>query len=146
MRMPVLFAPLMTALVTLPQIADAWSAPARGTAERGAMMDAMRPLAEWNLGAPVEFVVHDLRVDGRAGFASVTPQRPGGKAIDIRQTPMVRRDGMEPDYIEGVNLQALLMKEGQTWVAVHWAIGATDVWWADRRFCGQWGRVIPEVC
>ena len=41
---------------------------------------------------------------------------------------------------------ALLTRQGKTWVVVHSAIGATDVWYADPRFCPQWGAVIPEVC
>ena len=133
-------------LVMLPALAQGWEAPARGSPDRRAMMDAMRPIAEWNLGAPVEFVVRDLRVAGNAGFASVQPQRPGGGEIDISTTPLVLRDGQDPAWLDGTWMQALLTKQGKTWVVVHSAIGATDVWYADARFCPQWGAVIPEVC
>lgn len=139
--------PLATGLLLLlPQTVLGWETPVRGAAERRAMMDALRPIAEWSLGAPVEFVIDDLRVAGRAGFAAVTPQRPGGGRIDIATTPMVLRDGEDPAYLDGIAMQALLQKQGQTWVVVHSGIGATDVWWADPRFCGQWAGVIPEVC
>jgi glucose/arabinose dehydrogenase len=40
------------------------------------MMDAIRPHVEFLLGAPVEFVIDDLRVVGKMGFARVSPQRP----------------------------------------------------------------------
>lgn len=132
--------------LALPSPAAAWTEPARGTAERRAMMDAMRPLAEMNLGAPVEFVVHGLRVDGRAGFAMVSAQRPGGGEIDLAQTPLVRQQGLDPEFMDGASMQALLWKSGQSWVVAHWAIGATDVWWADPAFCPQWAAVTPEVC
>ena len=88
----------------------------------------MRPIAEWNLGAPVEFVVRDLRVAGNAGFAAVQPQRPGGGQIDISTIPLVLRDGEDPAWLDGTWMQALLTRQGKTWVVVHSAIGATDVW------------------
>lgn len=137
---------LLLAFTLLPQLAHAWSEPARGSAERRAMMDALRPHAEWLLDAPVEFVVGELRVQGNSGMAMVSPQRPGGGAINLAHTPMVLRDGADPDHMDGTDMQALLTRQGKTWVVVHWAIGATDVWWADPQYCGKWGGVIPEVC
>ncbi|WP_149140860.1 hypothetical protein [Gemmobacter caeruleus] len=124
----------------------AWQTPGKGSADRTGMMDALRPLAAWNLGAPVEFVVNDLRVAGAAGFASVSPQRPGGQPIDLRATPMVQRDGADPAYMDGATMQALMQREGTTWVAVHWQIGATDAWWDQPRFCAAWAGVLPEIC
>lgn len=64
-----------------------WTEPQRGTAERAAMMDALRPHAEWLFGAPVQFVVNDLRRYGDLGYGAVTAQRPGGGAINIYETP-----------------------------------------------------------
>ena len=40
----------------------AWEEPSRGTADRSELMDAIRPHIEWELGAPVEFVIDQLRV------------------------------------------------------------------------------------
>lgn len=135
---------LFSLALTLPALA--WETPAKGSAERKAMMDAMRPLAEWNLNAPVEFVVDELRVDGKLGFAMVRPQRPGGKPIDLAQTPMVQRDGFDPAYMDGAAMQALFQKQGKTWVVVHWQMGALDAWWSDPQYCGTWRPVTPEVC
>ncbi|SEN25036.1 hypothetical protein SAMN04488103_10426 [Gemmobacter aquatilis] len=137
---------ILIALMLVPQIAEAFSEPAKGSAERRALMDALRPLAEAKLGAPVEFVVQELRVEGRAAYAMVAPQRPGGGQIDLYATPMVQREGMDPAYMDGANMQALLLKEGNTWVAVDWRIGATDAWWADPANCRNWGAVLPELC
>ena len=61
---------LIALLLLLPFPALAWQEPARGTPLRADLMDAIRPLLEWNLGAPVEIVVHQLRVEGDLGFVS----------------------------------------------------------------------------
>ena len=75
----------LVAALALPGAAQAWEEPARGTELRADLMDALRPMAEWDLGAPVEFVVLDLRVAGDVAFASVMAQRPGGAPIVILQ-------------------------------------------------------------
>ena len=130
-----------------PGYAQNWQEPARGTPTRKALMDALRPHAMWMLGAPIEFVVDDLRQSGNLAFAAVTPQRPGGAAINQHDTPGFQRSEVEPDHVGGVAIQALLYKSGDTWVAVHWALGATDVWYSYEPFCAVWRDVIPEeVC
>lgn len=143
MRLVILMCALMLAG---PGLAQGWQEPARGTPTRQALMDALRPHAMWLLGSPIEFVVHDLRRSGDLAFASVYPQRPGGAEIDLSQTPGVRRGELDPDYIDGVAMQALFYKSGQTWVAVQWALGATDVWYAYEPICAVWRVVIPKAC
>lgn len=133
-------------LATAPALAQSWHEPPRGSATRSAMMDAIRPHVEWQLGSPVEFVVHDLRVAGGIGYASLYPQRPGGGAIDLYQTPAFRRGALSPEDIDGAGLQVLYWRSGDTWVALHWVIGATDVWWAEPELCAIWRVVTPEAC
>ena len=48
--------------------------------------------------------------------------------------------------MDGVGVQALYRRSGNTWVAVRWVLGATDVWWSERELCFYWRPVIPEVC
>ena len=120
--------------------------PARGSALRRHLMEAIRPHAEWTLGAPVEFVVSDLRVSGEIGYAALEPQRPGGGRIDFWQTPLMKRGEIDPEFYDGVHMHVLYQKSGETWVAVHWSIGATDVWWADPALCSIFRTVTPEVC
>lgn len=127
-------------------VAAAWDEPARGTKTRGALMDAMRPHAAWVLGPGIEFVVYDLRRSGDLAFANVWPQRPGGAAIDLARTPAALRGELEIEMMDGVAMQALFQKSGDTWVAVHWAIGATDVWYAWPALCDIWRPVIPNAC
>jgi len=124
--------------------------PERGTATRSALMDAIRPHVEWDLGQPIEFVVNDLRVSGDVAFASLAPQRPGGTPIDLRDTPWYRRN-WDPnsdfmDFMDGTHTEALYRRMRDTWVAVHFAIGATDVWYAWDEFCPEYRSVIPEWC
>lgn len=124
----------------------AWEEPARGTPLRADLLDAIRPHLEWELGAPVEIVVHQLRVAGDLGFVSAHAQRPGGVEIDMARTPMARRGEWWPEVSDGTTIQALLQRSGRMWVAVHHAIGATDVWYASPEYCGPWGNLIPDAC
>jgi len=133
-------------LLNLASPALAWEEPARGTQLRADLMDAIRPHMEWNLGAPVEIVVQALRVSGERAFVSAYGQRPGGIAINLSATPMARRGEYWPDVSDGSTIQALLQRSGRTWVAVHHAMGATDVWYSSPEFCAQWRSVIADVC
>ena len=128
------------------QVHASWYEPQRGTAERKALMNALRPLAEADLGDPVEFVVHDLRVSGDRAFASVQPQRPGGGEIDLEKTPGYIRGDFTYDMMDGTHMQALYVRSGDTWVVMEHAIGAMDVWYAGEPFCSSWGPVIAEFC
>lgn len=136
-------------LSTLPAslvVAQEWRPPARGTETRAALMDALRPHVEWELGAPLEFVISELRVAGDLGFAMVTAQRPGGVAIDMLATPGYQRGTIEPAEMDGTSVQALYRKSGTTWVAVHHAIGATDVWFSWDPLCQEYQAVIADFC
>jgi hypothetical protein len=123
-----------------------YSEPARGSDLRRALLDAIWPHAIWSFGAPVEFVVDDLRVSGNVGYATLAPQRPGGKAIDLMQTPFMKRGELDPEFYDGVQMHVLYQKSGATWVAVHWSVGATDIWFASPEFCADYKPVIPEFC
>ena len=123
-----------------------WSEPVRGSADRKGMLDAIRPHATWALGAPIEFVVSTLRMEGSFGFAMVIPQRPGGGEIDVALTPMGLRAPEDVAFMDGAQMQALLEKSGDTWVAVHWAIGATDAWFVAPEFCAAYRSVIGDFC
>lgn len=125
--------------------AQAWEEPARGSVTRSALMDAIRPHAEWALGAPVEFVVHDLRRSGDVAFANLLAQRPGGAAIDTANTPIVlREEAWEHESVTDIHV--LYKKSGETWVAVHFSFGATDVWFSWGPYCRQYRPVIAEFC
>lgn len=126
--------------------AQDWTEPEPGTDTRRDLMDALRPHAEWELGAPVEFVVGELRVSGDLAFAAVAGQRPGGGVIDLLQTPGYQRGTLDPETMDGTNIQALYRRSGETWVAVHHAIGATDVWFSWDPLCEEYRAVISDYC
>jgi len=126
-------------------MAVAWEEPARGTATRAALMDAIRPHAEWELGAPVEFVVGQLRRDGALAYAELIAQRPGGVPIFQPDTPVMQR-GEAEDFMDVTQIQVLYKKVRDTWVAVHFAFGATDVWFAYAQLCREYEPVISDYC
>ena len=137
---------LLMALFLAPPVAADYYEPERGTVERKSMLDAVRAHAEEQLGAPVEFIVYDLRAKGSMGFAALHAQRPGGGAIDLYATPGFTLGSIEPESMDGTLMQALLRRSGDTWVAVHWAIGPTDVWFAYGPFCRRYRAVIEDYC
>lgn len=125
-------------------VAQGWHEPARGTAERAALMDAVRPAAEVSLGAPVEFVVRELRVSGDLAFAMLHAQRPGGQPIDLERTPGYLRGEFSLEFEVPTEVQALLFRRNGVWVADQVVLGATDVWWIE--FCPQYYPVISDAC
>lgn len=143
------FAPFVSALAIIlsaPIQALAWEEPARGSALRGDLMDALRPHAEAIFGAPVVFVVQELRVDGDVAFGMLRPVRPGGGEIVYDDLAPEYREYEERDYWNGPDMQVLYELSGRTWVATHQVQGATDAWWADPVFCPKWHPVIVEYC
>ena len=121
--------------------------PARGTALRGALLDTVRVSAEHDLGAPVEFVVRTLLADGDRAFAMLSAQRPGGGAIDIAQTPMVLRDKVPLDFIDGPEVVAFMYRTNGVWTIDQYATGSTDAWWAGGPACENYATLLPRgVC
>jgi hypothetical protein len=125
----------------------AWQTPVDGSADRKALLDAIRPQAEEALGAPVEFIVEQARISGSPAFVVVSPQRPGGGKIDLDATPLaLREDGYFPHFHDGGRIDALLEKSGETWVVKKFVIGVMADWWSDPSYCDVYAPVLPEVC
>lgn len=136
---------IVLALWTVAAWGQNWSEPPRGSAERRALMDAIRPEAERIFGSPVEFVVLSLRTSGEVAFAMVVAQRPGGGAIDIAATPGWRSGYFMPDA-DWTGGQALLTRTASGWVPYQIVFGATDVWWSDPALCRYFWNVIADAC
>ena len=102
--------------------------PPPGTAERKAILDAVRPAVEAKVGDGVEFVVTRLLVDGSHAFAQLEPQRRDGVRING-----AARFGSDWEYMDGLTTTAVLRYRNNRWTIVDVAIGATDVWWCDGR-------------
>jgi hypothetical protein len=115
------------AILALPVsgLAQAYS-PKAGSAERKAIMDALRNPVERQLGKKVVFKVEHFKVLDGWAFLRGLPQQPDGKAVDYRGTPYQERvqDGTFDDGI-----CALLKKVGDKWRVLIFQIGSTDVPW-----------------
>lgn len=109
----------------LAQGVSATATPAEGSAQRRAILDAVRPGVEAQIGPDVEFVVRRLRVVRGWALVIADPQRRGGRPIDGHR--------YFPDFDEmgGLTLTAVLRYQRGRWRVVEQAIGATDVWFCD---------------
>ncbi len=115
-----------TPAAALAQGASATAPAAPGSAQRRAILDALRPAVEAQIGPDVEFVIREIRVVRGWAFVMAEPQRRGGGAIDGHL--------YFPDFDEmgGLTVTALLRHQNRRWNLVEQAIGATDVWFCDR--------------
>ena len=119
-------APLWPSTAAFGQGVSATAAPAPGSAQRRAILDALRPSIEAQIGPEIEFVVREIRVVRGWAFVAADPQRRGGGAIDgHRYFPHF-------DEMGGLSVTALLRYQNRRWNLVEQAIGATDVWFCDR--------------
>ncbi len=118
--------------------------PQPGTQERGDILDAVRVMVGYDLGGPIEFTGVGLQIENGFGFVQATATRPGGQAININETPLVLRDGVSPDFIDGTSVQAFITQAGGDWYVHAYAVGATDVWWIGDPYCTDYAAFLPE--
>jgi len=110
------------------------SAPAgQGTAQRAAILAALRPAIENRLGPNVEFVVSRIVVSNGWALVVADPQRRGGGRID----PSRHFAADDLEFMDGITVNGVLRNTGRGWTLVDHAIGPTDVW-----YCGV--RGIPR--
>jgi hypothetical protein len=96
---------------------------------RKALLDALRPHIEADLGQPLIFQVQTLREHNGSAFAVVHPRTPAGKPIDFMKTRHAQRqaDGV----LDGDTVFALLQHRDGHWQVQEFVVGPTDVAWAD---------------
>lgn len=104
--------------------------PSAGSAQRAAIIDALRPAMEAKLGKPVEFVVRRIGVQDGWALVIADPQRPDGGRIDPRRH--FPHEVIE--FMDGLTVNAVLRYSGGDWTLVDHAVGPTDVW-----YCGVEG-------
>ena len=100
--------------------------PARGTKLRKDLLDALRPIVEYQMGGPVEFVVERMNVSRDTAFLVVNPQRPGGKAISLDET-LFHADA---NLMDGLTVFALAIRRRDRWSVIEHVTGPTDVAYA----------------
>ncbi|MGN6155394.1 MAG: hypothetical protein ACTHN4_06635 [Sphingomicrobium sp.] len=121
-RATVILASCVLVAIAAPANGQAYT-PRPGTAERAAILDALRPSIEAQLGPNVEFVIKDLKVYDGWAFVLADPQRKGGGAIDGKRN--------FPDWYEigGRETTAVLRVQNGRWNLIASEIGTTDVWY-----------------
>ena|SRR5215204_528943 len=106
--------------------------PEKGSAERTAILNALRAPVEKELKQKISFNIENFNVQGAWAFLSGTPQNTSGGAPDYKNTPYAEA---EDSGAFDNNFFALLRKTGGKWKVVARAIGCTDVcyatWWKD---------------
>ena len=100
--------------------------PARGSAERAAIMDAAREPVSTTLTQNVIFVVERLRSDGRFAYLQAVPHQPDGTPLNWAATPFARewRGGFMSDIV-----MVLLRRIDGNWHVLDYVVGPTDVHW-----------------
>lgn len=99
-------------------------------ADRDAMTAALAPRVQAEIGQPVSFTVTTMRVEDDWGWLVAQPWTPHGTQIDWSQTRYAER-AAEGVLDGGGTTYALLRRENGQWRVVDFAVGPTDVAWAD---------------
>lgn len=124
----------LTCFVTLILLAGAGTAaqsaytPEKGSAERKAILDALRVPVERELKQKVVFAIDNFKVQGTWAFVSGTPQNASGGQPDYSNTQYA--EAVDSGAFDN-NFFALMRKTGSKWKIVTRAIGCTDVCFAD---------------
>ena len=107
--------------------------PEKGSPERKAILDALRAPVERDLKQKVVFVADNFNVQGAWAFVSGTPQNANGGEPDYSRTKY--RNQYDTGAFDN-NFFSVLRKTSGRWKVVNYAIGCTDVCYADwwRRF------------
>ena len=122
-RALVVFAGLLVAPCLL---AQGPTTPKAGSAERKAIMDALRVPIQKTLKKKLVFKVDHLKVQGGWAFLYGVPQQPGGKKMDYKGTRY--QDAIDSEIFDD-NFCGLLKKQGSKWIVKDWRLGMTDVAW-----------------
>ena len=102
--------------------------PEKGSAERKAILDALRVPVEKKLKQPVIFNVDHFQVMDGWAFLLGAPRRPDGGKVDYSGTPY--RQAVDAGAFDD-GIIALLHQVGGNWRVVQYVIGATDVPYLD---------------
>jgi hypothetical protein len=118
-----------------PESPGANSAGSNGEAEapdpeRDAMLAALIPAVSAEIGAEVTFTVETKRTQGDWGWIVARPWTPDGAQIDWSSTALAER-AREGALDGGGATYALLRRQSGQWRVVAFAVGPTDVAYAD---------------
>lgn len=102
--------------------------PEKGSAERKAILDALRIPVERDLKQKIFFNAEHFNVSGNWAFLGGDPQTASGERPNYRGTRY--QSAIDSDAFDN-NFFAILKKSAGKWKVVTYAIGCTDVCYAD---------------
>ena len=128
------FSLLAITLFATVSFAQSTYTPAKGSAERTAILNALRVPVEKELKQKIQFGIENFKSNGVWAFLSGDPQKPGGGKPNYKNTEYL--EAIDADMFEN-NFFALLKKSKGKWKVVTYSIGCTDVcyatWWKDHK-------------
>ena len=98
--------------------------PAKGSAERTTILNALRVPFEKELKQKIQFAADNFNVQGNWAFVSGAPQTMDGETPEYSGTQY--KEAIEAEMFDN-NFFALLKKTGEKWKVVTYLIGCTDV-------------------
>jgi hypothetical protein len=98
--------------------------PEKGSAERSAILDALRVPVERELKQKVVFAAENFNVQGNWAFLSGQPQTPSGGQPNYKGTSY--QNAIKAGMFDN-NFFALLKRTGGKWKVIQYQIGCTDV-------------------
>lgn len=127
-----LFSLLAIAVFATVSFAQKVYTPTKGSAERTAILAALRVPVEKELKQKIQFSVQEFKSNGTWAFLSGDPQNMSGGKPNYKGTEY--QEAIDADMFDN-NFFALLKKTGGKWKVVTYAIGCTDVcyanWWKE---------------
>lgn len=125
-----LFSLFAIAVLTTVSFAQKVYTPTKGSAERTAILAALRVPVEKELKQKIQFSVENFKSNGTWAFLSGDPQNMSGGKPNYKGTEY--QEAIDADMFDN-NFFALMRKTGGKWKVVTYAIGCTDVcyanWW-----------------
>lgn len=100
--------------------------PEKGSAERTAILNALRVPVEKQLKQRIVFVTDSFKVQGNWTFVSGRPTTPSGDRPNLKGTAFEDSEDLFDD-----NFFGLLRKSNGKWRVVTHALGCTDVCYSD---------------
>ena len=106
--------------------------PKKGSKERAKILDALRSPVEKELNQDIQFSVDNFNVSGNWAFVSGEPLNKSGEKPNLTGT--IYEEQAEAGVFDD-NFFGLLKKDGGKWRVVTYALGCTDVcyanWWKE---------------
>lgn len=117
---------LIAALCVSNALAQSVYTPAKGSAERTAIFNALRVPVEKNLKQKIQFAAQTFNVQGNWAFIFGDLQNSSGGKPNFRGTQY--QEAIDAGAFDS-NFQALLKKQNGKWRVITYQIGCTDVCW-----------------